>query len=266
MAFVDRDGVRIYYEVRGTGPTVVSIPGLGCSVAIAKWIGYDTSLPGRRLILVDPRGHGRSDKPRDPTAHRIEEYRDDIRAVLDAQGVETAVLWGFSDGSEIACAFAAAYPNRITALIDHDGMEPVDLCDPPGSEERRAAARAVRAQREHLLAPIEAAEQYATPPALRELFEHEDPEMVALQLESWTRWKGPASVLPRVRTPMLILANSLRERGGVDRLRNLPGGPTEVHSIPETGHLRLCFELPLTLPLIREFVARTQPKGSGAAA
>lgn len=262
MAFVNRDGVRIYYEVRGRGPTVVSIPGLGCSVAIAKWIGYDKSLPGRRLILVDPRGHGRSDKPRDPVAHRIEEYRDDIRAVLDAQDVETAVLWGFSIGSDIACAFAAAYPNRVTALIDHDGMEAVDMCDPPGSQELRDWALAVRAHRVHILAQREAAEQYSTPPALRELFEQEDPEMVALEVESWTRWKGPASVLPGIRTPMLMLANSMREKGEVDRLRSLPGGPTEFHTIPETGHLRICFELQLTLPLIREFVARIQPKGS----
>lgn len=262
MAFVNREGVRIYYEVRGRGPTVLCIPGLGCSVAIAKWIGYDKSFPGRRLILVDPRGSGRSDKPRDLVAHRIEEYRDDMRAVLDAQGVETAVLWGFSIGSDIACAFAAAYPNRVTALIDHDGMEAVDLCDPPGSQELRDWAQAVRAHRVDILAQREAAEQYSTPPALRELFEQEDPEMVALEVESWTRWKGPASVPPGIRTPMLMLANSMRERSEVDRLRSLPGGPAEFHTIPGTGHLRICFELQLTLPLIREFVARIQPKGS----
>jgi pimeloyl-ACP methyl ester carboxylesterase len=68
-----------------------------------------------RLILLDKRGTGLSDRPRD--LGTLESRIDDIRAVLDAAGSKTAILLGTGEGGQICTFFAATYPERTQALI-----------------------------------------------------------------------------------------------------------------------------------------------------
>lgn len=67
-----------------------------------------------RLIRFDKRGTGLSDRPTDVAT--LEERTDDIRAVMDAVGLERAVIFGGSEGGQMACMFAALYPHRTVAL------------------------------------------------------------------------------------------------------------------------------------------------------
>ena len=193
MPFVNRDGVRIHYEVEGEGPTLVVLPGLGTSM-IDAWplVGGSGAFPKRKVILVDPRGHGKSDKPRDPKAHKIEAYREDVRAVLDATGVETAVFWAFSDGANVGCAFAEAYPRRTVALISQDGILAADLCEPSVRDDRVETARNVRTRGwVAAVRDFAAAQGVSDDSPLIRNFMAEDTEMVALELEQWSDWKGP---------------------------------------------------------------------------
>lgn len=73
-----------------------------------------------RLIRFDKRGTGLSDRPTDVAT--LEERTDDIRAVLDAVGLERAVIFGSSEGGQIACMFAALYPRRTVALATWGAM------------------------------------------------------------------------------------------------------------------------------------------------
>jgi class 3 adenylate cyclase len=68
-----------------------------------------------RLILLDKRGTGLSDRPRD--LGTLETRVDDIRTVLDAAGSETATLFGSGEGGQICAFFAATYPERTQALV-----------------------------------------------------------------------------------------------------------------------------------------------------
>jgi class 3 adenylate cyclase/pimeloyl-ACP methyl ester carboxylesterase len=68
-----------------------------------------------RLILFDKRGYGMSDRV--PGATTLEERMDDIRAIMDAVGSERAAIIGESEGGPLALLFAAAHPERTTALI-----------------------------------------------------------------------------------------------------------------------------------------------------
>ncbi len=115
--------VSIAYQVVGDGPPdVVLVSFLGNIV----W-GWQQPLYVRlyrrlsafsRLILLDKRGTGLSDRPRDlPT---LETSMDDIRAVMDAAGSERAVLLGPSAGGQVCALFAATYPERTTALVLHN--------------------------------------------------------------------------------------------------------------------------------------------------
>jgi pimeloyl-ACP methyl ester carboxylesterase len=69
---------------------------------------------GARVVHFDKRGTGLSDR----LAHvpTLETRMDDIRAVMDAEGFERAVLLGWGDGAGLAALFAATYPHRTTAL------------------------------------------------------------------------------------------------------------------------------------------------------
>ncbi len=73
-----------------------------------------------RLIRFDKRGTGLSDRPTQMAT--LEQRADDIRAVMDAVGLEKAVLFGASEGASMACMFAASHPDRIQALITWGAM------------------------------------------------------------------------------------------------------------------------------------------------
>jgi class 3 adenylate cyclase len=97
-----------------------------------------------RLILLDKRGTGLSDRPRDlPT---LETRMDDIRAVMDAARSERAALIGTSAGGQLCALFAATYPERTTALILHNtpwrGAGPTEF----GAEESMRLLRDARAR------------------------------------------------------------------------------------------------------------------------
>ena len=114
--YVVNSGVRIHYEVHGTGqPTLLLLP----TWAIVDSRHWKMQVPflarNYRVITFDPRGNGRSDRPRDPAAYADAAFASDIRAVLDATGTERAVLAGFCTGFIWALLFATAEPQRVTA-------------------------------------------------------------------------------------------------------------------------------------------------------
>jgi pimeloyl-ACP methyl ester carboxylesterase len=118
VAFAINDGVRIHYETVGAGPTIILLHG---SMADANdWIdaGYVDMLKDEfRLILVDGRGHGRSDKPHDAVLYRMETLAADVVAMADHAGVERPAFLGYSWGGGVGFAIAKYYPKRFSALI-----------------------------------------------------------------------------------------------------------------------------------------------------
>ena len=70
-----------------------------------------------RCICYDPRGNGKSDRPKDPKAYRLKDYVDDALAILDAVGVDKAIIFGFSASTPVVSALAAFHPERVEAVI-----------------------------------------------------------------------------------------------------------------------------------------------------
>ena len=90
MPFAINDGVRIHYEVVGHGEPLVLYHGLTGSGERWRDTGYVAGLEnGHRLILIDARGHGQSDKPHDPAAYGRRRQAADVIAVLDDLGIPT---------------------------------------------------------------------------------------------------------------------------------------------------------------------------------
>jgi pimeloyl-ACP methyl ester carboxylesterase/predicted glycosyltransferase len=91
-----------------------------------------------RVLTFDPRGNGGSGRPGEPAAYTEDEFAADGLAVLDAAGVEQAVVVGFSLGAQRALIIAGEHPERVRGLVLIGPLLEVD--EQPGAE-REAAAR-----------------------------------------------------------------------------------------------------------------------------
>lgn len=108
-----------YRDTGGEGPVVVLIHGVGLDKDM--WAAQEEALRiDCRVIAVDMLGHG--DSPQPPAGATLEDYAEHLRGVLDALGVASAVLIGFSMGALVARAFALAWPDRVTALVLLNGV------------------------------------------------------------------------------------------------------------------------------------------------
>ena len=118
MPYADNSGVRIHYEVDGAGPPLVLQHGFTQCLKDWSECGYVAALrPVYRLILVDARGHGGSDKPHDEASYTLDRRVADVTAVLDSVGVEKAHFWGYSMGGYIGFGMARYAPERVDALV-----------------------------------------------------------------------------------------------------------------------------------------------------
>ena len=112
---VARDGARIWYATYGAGPPVILLHGgLGHS---GNW-GYQVPVlvrAGRRVVLVDSRGHGRS--TRDSRPYTYELMAADVLAVMDELHLDKAAIVGWSDGACIALILAMTAPSRIEGVF-----------------------------------------------------------------------------------------------------------------------------------------------------
>ncbi|HTA13132.1 MAG TPA: alpha/beta fold hydrolase, partial [Solirubrobacteraceae bacterium] len=110
------DGVTLSGEQAGSGPPVLLVHGL---TATRRYVLHGSRALERsehRVISYDARGHGRSSPPEDPRAYRYEQLVADLQAVLDAAGVQRALLAGVSMGAHTIVRFALEYPERVAAL------------------------------------------------------------------------------------------------------------------------------------------------------
>lgn len=110
------DGTRLHYEVAGRrdGPPVLMVQGLGTDSH--GWLLQRFALGSRyRLVLMDNRGAGRSDKP--PGPYALTTMAEDAVAVLDAAGIEDAHVMGASMGGVIAQILAVGAPERVRSLV-----------------------------------------------------------------------------------------------------------------------------------------------------
>jgi len=118
MPYADNRGTRIHYEVEGEGPPLVLQHGFTGNLRRWRTFGYVDALKSSyRLILVDARGHGASDKPHDPAAYELSLRAGDVTAVLDALKIPGAHYWGYSMGGWIGFGMAKHAAGRVLSLV-----------------------------------------------------------------------------------------------------------------------------------------------------
>ena len=267
--------VSIAYQVIGDGPTdVVFVRGFTGDL-LSAWdepllVRHLEGLASNgRLLVLDKRGTGLSDRVTGvPT---IETRMDDVRAVMDAEGSQQAVLWSGQEGTHVTTFFAATYPERTLGLVLLDPSARATPSDDypwavPESEwmERLNDVRANWGKREYFLRLLEErAPDAADDPAFQDWFvTHMRRSLSPGAAAAYFRTAMDADisdVLPAVRVPTLILF-SPAQRGPAEyfagripdvRIHELPGMRGDFTWIDDATHER-------TMQLVREFVASLQ--------
>jgi poly(3-hydroxyoctanoate) depolymerase len=257
--FIESTGQRVRYRVRGDGPPLLMIHGVGASLEL--WRPLEALLSDFRTITVDPPGAGRSSTPRGRFAMRqFAGVMDDVLAHL---GVSSAYVLGLSLGGMIAQQLARQNPRRVDKLVLAStscgwGSVPADplamavIATPARYFSRRHFAQ---------VAPLLYGRHIADDPAM--LHEHMEirrrhrPSVVGYFVQMGAAWTWSSrSWLRQLEMPVLAIA------GSDDRIvpsansrliaRAVPNGRVEI--IDGGGHLCLIEEAAKTSELIRGYL------------
>jgi pimeloyl-ACP methyl ester carboxylesterase len=119
VACFESNGVRIFYQDQGAGVPVVLIHGFGVNAHL-QWGAtglIDFLAPRFRVIALDCRGHGRSDRFYDPDAYAMPHISGDVLNLLDFLQIDRTLLVGFSLGSRICFEIMTTNPERCRAAV-----------------------------------------------------------------------------------------------------------------------------------------------------
>ena len=116
--FIERDGVKVGYEVFGEGDPAIVFPPIDAIVHSAAWKAQVPYLArNAKVVTIDPRGNGRSDRPQSEAAYADAEFVADTLGVMDAAGIEMAVLVGICTSGWRALITAALHPGRVLGVV-----------------------------------------------------------------------------------------------------------------------------------------------------
>jgi pimeloyl-ACP methyl ester carboxylesterase len=231
MPTIDRDGVKIYYEVHGAGPPLLLTHGY--SSTSGMWQGQIEALSKRhRLVLWDMRGHGQSDYPDDPAAYSEALTVADMAALLDAVGAETAIVGGLSLGGYMSLAFYRAHPKRVRALLIIDTGPGFKKDEAREAWNKRAHDTGDRFEREGLEVLKSASREPST-------VTHRDASGLALAARGMLTQRDARVIesLPGIKVPSLIVvgADDTPFLAASDYMAaKIPGAQKVV--IPAAGH------------------------------
>ena len=106
--------VQLHYIEQGQGQPLILLHGNGES---CDYFEHQIAFFSKQyhVIALDTRGHGKS--PRGEKPFTIQQFAEDLHDFMDENGIEKAILLGFSDGGNIALTFALKYPERVEKMI-----------------------------------------------------------------------------------------------------------------------------------------------------
>src|SRR6185437_15636189 len=115
---VERDGVKVHYDVFGKGPETLLLLPTWSIVHSRFWKAQIPYLARHyRVLTFDGRGNGLSDRPQGVEAYRTDEFIADAVAVMDVTDCERAVVVGVSLGGHFAAVLTARHPERVLGAV-----------------------------------------------------------------------------------------------------------------------------------------------------
>ena len=245
--------VTLHYEDEGSGQPVLLIHGHTSDGRIWEPVMPGLRDAGLRVLRADLRGHGRSTRP--DFGYHFSHHAADMAAVLDAAGVATAVIVGFSIGGGVALEMAVTMSERLEGLVLMSPVMPDRPFEPAFMENLRQVARIARTEgiTAAMLGPWAENPLFEfslSKPGIREQVEtitREFPgaEYLATQRDDVQRsWTVPDR-LGEIRSPTLVIAGDSETPGfreyAVEAAEKIPGARFEI--LENCGHM-----LPLEEP------------------
>lgn len=253
MPYAENNGVKIHYEVEGNGPPLVLQHGGSRSLKSLYANGYVEALKGDyRLIMIDARGHGDSDKPHDAGAYDQKLMASDVIAVLDAENIAKSHYMGYSMGGSIGFAIAESFPERVHSIII-GGMHPY-----PMSTMVDSVLESLKNGMEAYVAAME--KNVPLPPESKEQLLANDHQAImgmCLGLKNRPDW---SRVLPTMTMPCLLFAGEADEffEGSKDAASRIPN--STFFSMPGLNHTEANQRSDLVLPHVTKFLASVSEK------
>ena len=251
MPYADNHGVRIHYELEGEGPPLVLLHGLSEDLEWWRDYGYVESLKkDYKLILIDARGHGASDKPHNPDAYKLELFVNDIVCVLGDLRIGKAHFLGFSMGGWVGFGIGKYAPERFYSLIIgamspyRDPNEPNDLL-----ELFKKGKDFVWAYFEEKYGP-----KIMTPQLKTRWMANDLEALIALVSKDWML--SLEDVLPTITLPCFLFVGEADPfYPGVKKCATSIPNATFV-SFPNLLHVETLYRSDLVIPYIKKFLAR----------
>ncbi len=248
-------GHKISYRTDGDATGVPLVLLAGFSRWADNWweVGYVTELrDAYRVIAIDRLGHGDSDKPHDASEYVDHLIVSDIVAVLDAESVDRALVWGFSMGARNAASVAVMEPARVAALVLGGGAPMPALA---GRRERVLAWADLICTEEGMrrwLQSIGSADE-----TIEESIAHNDAAALAATVAGTADWTPAADDID---APSLWYMGSDDDGGfSADELEVAGRLGVETHSIPGADHVASFRRTADVLSFVRPFLDRHRP-------
>src|SRR6185312_17058253 len=118
-SFLKAREAQLYYEVQGSGPLLLLIPGGPTDAGV--FAELSRHLADRYTVVAyDPRGNSRSTLDSPPEEQRVDLHADDAARLIDELGDGPAYVFGTSSGAQIGLHLAARHPQRVRVLVAHE--------------------------------------------------------------------------------------------------------------------------------------------------
>lgn len=112
--FANVNGIKLYYEIYGNGTPLLVLHGNGGSIASASSF-YEELSKKYKVIAIDNRAQGKSTDTNDPLNYDV--MAADINALLEQIHIDSALIWGQSDGAILGLTLAMDYPKKVKRVI-----------------------------------------------------------------------------------------------------------------------------------------------------
>jgi pimeloyl-ACP methyl ester carboxylesterase len=254
MPRVLNNGISIHYTVEGDGPPVVFGHGFTDSSDVWYERGYVAGLKAKyRLVLMDTRGHGQSDKPHDAPSYAMEKCASDVVAVLDDLGMKTAAYWGYSMGGRIGYALARYALDRVACFVVGGAAASGASAYPTEPGKEPPLITALRAGPDAMIKMW--GEEWITPALRKRVLANDTAALIACAQRPQTT-ENYSDVVGKIAVPTLVYAGNAdpvhdAARQGASEIR---GG--QFVSLPSLDHPAANLRSDLVLPHVEPFLAK----------
>jgi pimeloyl-ACP methyl ester carboxylesterase len=263
--FIARDGVRLHYEMEGSGPPLILHLGAGADINLWRKAGYVAPLAkSYTCVLFDHRGHGLSDHPTSVEANHLQRYADDVVGLVEHLGQSSVAFFGWSNAVSVGLKVAQEKPGLFNALVLFGAI------GRRTTPEQIASSTATRVEEIRqkgwwcILDGMVECEKFPVPRWFLD-------DVVATDIRPWLAfsqarpdWNWSSwDAMPRVKAPTLYLAGELEDPDDLlaEAARVTPNA-TRIR-IPDREHINAFLYSEYVVPRVLEFLEARTPQATG---